>query len=109
MSETPQFVQVTTSTGGLDEAQHIARLLVEEKLAACAQVVGPIRSTYWWRGAIETAEEYLLFLKTTHAACEHVVKSIRRNHSFDTPEIICTPIVAGDESYLVWLRETVEV
>lgn len=108
MTDRCEFAQVLTTAGSREEAGRIARALVEERLAACAQVVGPIQSTYRWEGAVEEAEEYLVLVKTLSALSQQVVAAIRRNHSYQTPEILCTPILDGDRDYLSWVRESVQ-
>jgi periplasmic divalent cation tolerance protein len=103
------FVQVTTTTDSRKEAAEIARSAVTGRLAACAQLVGPIASTYWWEGEIESAEEWMVLFKTTTDCFEDLAAQITEQHSYDTPEIIATPVVAGSAEYLSWIREqTVE-
>ena len=102
-------VQVLTTAGSEEEAGRIAELLVERRLAACVQVVGPIVSRYRWEGAIEEGREWQCLVKTTTAAYEAVEAAIREVHSYDEPEIIATPIVAGSAGYLAWIRDEVGV
>lgn len=101
------LVQVLTTAGSEEEAGLIAELLVERRLAACVQVVGPITSRYRWQGAIEEEREWQCLAKTTRAAYEAVEAAIREVHSYDEPEIIATPIVVGSASYLDWIEENV--
>ncbi|HEX6205177.1 MAG TPA: divalent-cation tolerance protein CutA [Solirubrobacterales bacterium] len=101
------LVQVLTTAGSEGEAGLIAELLVERRLAACVQVVGPIVSRYRWEGAIEEDREWQCLAKTTRAAYEAVEAAIREVHSYDEPEIIATPIVAGSASYLAWVENEV--
>jgi periplasmic divalent cation tolerance protein len=96
-------VQIATTTATEEEARQIARGAVEQRLAACAQVLGPISSTYWWQGAIETAAEWLCLLKTTASRFEAAAAHIRAEHSYDTPEITATPITGGSPDYLAWI------
>jgi periplasmic divalent cation tolerance protein len=98
-------VQVLTTTGSEEEAGRIAALLVERRLAACVQVVGPITSRYRWQGAIEEDREWQCLAKTTRGAYEAVEAAIREAHSYDEPEIIATPIVAGSAGYLAWIED----
>ena len=102
------FIQVATTTERKEEAQRIARALVERRLAACVHVVGPIQSTYWWQGQIETAEEWRLEMKTRSALLEPLQRAIRELHSYDVPEIIAVPITGGSQDYLDWLRRETE-
>jgi len=102
------FVQVLTTAGSEEEAGRIASLLVERRLAACVQVVGPIVSRYRWQGEVEEEREWQCLAKTTRAAYEAVEAAIREVHSYDEPEIIATPIVAGSAGYLAWIDENVD-
>jgi len=100
MSET---IQVMTTTATKDDAQKIARGLVEGRLAGCVQIVGPITSVYRWEGEIEEAEEYLCLVKTRRNAYPRVEAAIRETHPYDVPEILAVPVVAGSAAYLGWL------
>ncbi|RAY13209.1 divalent-cation tolerance protein CutA [Actinomadura craniellae] len=99
------YLQVTTTTDSRQEAAGIAKSAVQERLAACAQLVGPIASTYWWEGEIESAEEWMIFFKTTAESFEELADLITELHSYDTPEIIATPVVAGSTDYLQWITD----
>ena len=99
-----EYLQIFTTTQQKADAEKIARALVDGRLAACIQIVGPIVSTYWWKGKVETTEEWLCLLKsekTLYAELEQAIKAI---HPYETPEIIAVPIVAGNKDYLEWLR-----
>ncbi|MFC4906736.1 divalent-cation tolerance protein CutA [Actinomadura gamaensis] len=99
------YVQVTTTTDSRAEAAELARSAVSDRLAACAQLVGPIASTYWWEGRIESAEEWMVVFKTTVDRFDELASLITDEHSYDTPEIIATPVVAGSLDYLTWVAE----
>ncbi|HEU5159984.1 MAG TPA: divalent-cation tolerance protein CutA [Streptosporangiaceae bacterium] len=101
-------VQVTTATDSRAEAAELAKSAVRERLAAGAQLVGPIASTYWWEGEIESAEEWIVVFKTTTERFEELAELIIDQHSYDTPEIIAVPIVAGSADYLAWVSEQTE-
>ncbi|MGO8959617.1 MAG: divalent-cation tolerance protein CutA [Streptosporangiaceae bacterium] len=101
----PQFLQVQTTTDSRAEAVELARAVVEARLAACAQVAGPIASTYWWEDGLERAEEWLLMLKLPADRYDDVVEFLTQRHSYDEPEITATAIVAGSPSYLDWIEE----
>lgn len=96
-------VQVMTAAGSRDEADAIAAALLDARLAACVQIVGPVRSRYRWQGGIESAEEWLCLVKTTAAAAAAAMAEISRVHGYDTPEITVTPIVGGAPPYLAWI------
>jgi len=83
----------------------LARAAVEARLAAAAQVAGPVASTYWWEDGIERAEEWLVMLKLPADRYQDLVTFLTERHSYDEPEIVATPIVAGSETYLSWMRE----
>lgn len=100
-------VIVLCSCADLDTARRIANALVEERLAACASIVPAVESVYRWREKIERANEALLLIKTTSACFAALQEKILALHSYDTPEIIALPIVAGLEKYLHWLDEQV--
>jgi periplasmic divalent cation tolerance protein len=99
--------QVTTTLPDREAATRIGRRLVEERLAACAQVVGPVSSVYWWQGEVESAGEWYCHLKTTSARVPALIGRIRELHPYDTPEIVALPVVEGDAAYLRWIAESV--
>lgn len=101
------YLQVTCTMASAEEAERIARAIVERRLAACAQIIAPVTSVYWWRGAIERSTEWLCVMKTTAETFEALRTAIRELHSYETPEIIATTISAGDAKYLTWLDEEV--
>jgi len=105
----PEHIQVLTTTASREDAERIARVLVEERLAACVQVLGPISSTYRWQGAIETSQEWLCLAKSRRNLYEAIEKAIRGVHPYQVPEILAVPIVAGSADYLAWLDQEVKV
>ena len=100
------FIQVTATTETKEQARDIARFLVEEKLAACVQILDGIESTYLWKGKIETSHEFMCFIKTRKDLYPQVEAAIKKIHSYETPEIIALPIIEGSEDYLHWLDES---
>lgn len=101
----PRYLQVQTTTDSRGEAMELARAAVEARLAACAQVTGPVASTYWWEDALERAEEWLILLKLPATRFAELAEFLTERHSYDEPEIVATPIVAGARSYLGWIEE----
>lgn len=97
-----------TAARSEEEAHRLATAILESRLAACVQVVGPVTSRDWWQGYLEPATEWLCLAKTTDDLVEDIVAAIRTAHSYDTPEIIVLPIVGGDDAYLRWISETVK-
>ena len=100
-----EYLQIITTTEKKAEAERIAKVLIEGGLAACAQIVGPITSTYSWKGRIETAEEWQCLIKTRADLFGQVERSIKSVHSYETPEIIALPISTGSREYLDWMEE----
>ena len=95
--------QVTVAAGSEDEAGRIADALLDARLAACVQVVGPVESRYWWQGSREAAREWLCLAKSRTDLLDRVVATVRSVHSYDTPEVVAVPIIGGDPAYLAWL------
>jgi periplasmic divalent cation tolerance protein len=103
----PDHVQVLTTAGSAAEAERIAAALIERRLAACVQTHGPIRSRYRWQGAVEEAEEWQCLAKTEASLYDDVEALIRELHSYEEPEIVALPIVAGSAGYLAWVSAEV--
>ena len=104
MSEPPnRFVLLLTTAGSAKEARSIARSLVERRLAACVNILGPMRSIYRWRGAVENAQEHLLLIKTRAEIYAQVERAVRDLHSYEVPEVLAIPIRHGSRPYLAWL------
>jgi periplasmic divalent cation tolerance protein len=100
-------IQIITTAGTFDDAQIIARALVTRRLAACVQVGGPVTSTYYWQGNLESSQEWLCVIKTAESRYAEVEAAIRELHSYELPEIVAVPIVAGSQAYLDWLAAEV--
>jgi periplasmic divalent cation tolerance protein len=101
MSEDAIVVFITAANG--EEATRLAEMLVGAHLAACVQMLPEIESVYRWQGKIERSSEVLLLAKTTRAKFDDLEREVRALHSYDTPEIVAVPIVAGSAPYLEWL------
>jgi periplasmic divalent cation tolerance protein len=97
------FIQVTTAIGNGQQADQLATTLVERAIVGCVQIIGPMQSVYRWRGEVVRAEEWLLLIKTTMSQYAAVESAIREFQSYECPEVIATPIVAGSKDYLNWL------
>jgi periplasmic divalent cation tolerance protein len=102
------YIQVFTTTETKEEAEKIAQYLVEQKLAACVQITGPIASIYRWKGKVENAQEWLCLIKTREDFYIRVETAIKKLHSYETPEIIAVPIVKGSKEYLNWIEDELE-
>jgi periplasmic divalent cation tolerance protein len=103
-----EYLQVLTTTGSEEEAGRISAALVERRLAACVQTIGPISSRFRWQGEIEEAREWICLAKTEASRYPQVEAAIRELHSYDEPEIVATAIVAGSDGYLEWLSSSLE-
>lgn len=101
--ETNDQIVVLMTAPNADEATRIADMLVERKLAACVQLLPAMTSIYVWKGEVQRESEILLLAKSTRAKFDELEAAVRAIHSYETPEIIALPIVAGSESYLSWL------
>jgi periplasmic divalent cation tolerance protein len=100
-------VLVLTTAGSEEEARKIATELVERRLAACVNTVPRIQSVYRWQGKIETAEEFLLIIKTIKTCSADVQAAIRELHSYELPECIVISMEHGSAEYLKWIEESV--
>lgn len=92
-----------TTTDSREAAEALARSAVEARVAACAQIDGPVTSVYWWEGAVRTEQEWRVTYKTPASRYAALESHLRRVHPYDTPEIIATAITHGSAAYLAWL------
>ena len=98
---------VLTTTPSQKEARKIANALIERRLAACVNIISKIDSIYRWKEKVEEAREFLLLIKTTESALDHLRDAIQELHSYEVPECIVLPIESGSEKYLNWIDESV--
>ncbi len=108
VTKTARASVVFAVTGGESEAEKIARVLVDEKLAACANIIGPVRSIYRWRAKVEDAREYLIMIKTRASLYSRVERRIRELHSYEVPEVIALSIGKGSRPYLDWICDNTD-
>jgi periplasmic divalent cation tolerance protein len=99
------FIEVRTTTNSKEDAESIAGPLIENSLAACVQIIGPMTSIYKWRGDVEMEDEYLLVIKTRSSLFPDVRMMIEEMHPYDVPEIISLPITGSSTQYLEWMEE----
>ena len=99
--------QVTTTLPDREAANRIGRRLVEERLAACAQVIGPVSSVFWWQGEVESAGEWYCHLKTTASRVDDLIARIGELHPYETPEILAVPVAEANPAYLQWIAASV--
>jgi periplasmic divalent cation tolerance protein len=102
-----EFVVVLTTLPGDADVGGFARALVDERLAACVNVLPPMQSTYRWQGSVETASERQLLIKTRAAGVTALEERVRELHPYDVPEFLVIPVDGGSAAYLTWLSESV--
>jgi periplasmic divalent cation tolerance protein len=100
-------IVVLTTCANEEEAGKLARLLVDQHLAACVSVVPGLRSVYRWKGALESAEECLLLIKSSRALLDELVAVLEQAHSYEVPEVLALPVVGGAINYLNWLESNI--
>ena len=100
----PAILQVVTTVETSEVARHIASAVVERRLAACAQIDGPIHSVYRWQGEVNESPEYRLTMKTSEALCEELIRVIKELHPYDLPEIVVGRLAASAD-YAHWINE----
>ena len=104
----PESILALVTCGTEEEATKIAQSLVEERLAACVNLVSPVRSIYRWEGKIWDEREWILVIKTQRKRFEELEKKVKSLHSYFIPEIIGLPIIEGNPAYLKWIKEMTE-
>jgi len=102
------FRVVLVTCSSREEAEKISKILVEERLAACVNVVSTVKSFFWWEGKIDEAEEHLLIIKTSVEKMEKLIERVKELHSYSVPEIISLPILEGNKDYLKWVEESLK-
>ena len=102
-----EFVVVLTTLPGDADTDAFARTLVDQRLAACVNVLPPMQSTYRWKGSVETAAERQLLIKTRAAGVAALEQRVRELHPYDVPEFLVIPVNGGSAAYLAWLNESV--
>ena len=108
MRSMSEAIVVLVTCGSEEEATKIANSLVEERLAACVNIISPVRSIYRWEGKTWDEKEWMLIIKTQKRRFEELEKKVKSLHSYSVPEIIALPVVEGFASYLKWLEENTE-
>ena len=103
----PEFIVVYVTAGSADEADRLARSLVDDRFAACVNRIKSVQSVYRWQGKVEQSEEELLIIKTSRDRFAALEKRVRELHSYSVPEVIALPVIEGSSNYLKWLKEQV--
>ena len=100
---------VITTTSTKKEATTIVRALLEERLIACANIIGPISSMFWWKDKIDEATEFLVLMKSSRKLFDKLSERVKKIHSYEVPEVIALPILKGLPSYLSWLEANLQL
>lgn len=103
-----EFIVIFVTASSPEEAQKIAHTLVEEKLAACVNVLSPVQSIFRWQNQLCNEQETLLILKTASSKANAVIERVQHLHSYDVPEVIALPIITGSREYLNWVQSEIE-
>lgn len=103
----PTYIVVFITTANFEEARKISRALLEQKQAACVNIVPKVGSLFWWEGKIQSAQENLLIVKTKASLLPKIIKLAKEKHSYTVPEIIALPIISGNPDYLEWIEKSV--
>ena len=98
-----EYIQVFTTFEKKIDAEKSAKVLVEKRLAGCVQIIGPVSSTYWWKGKVEAEKEWLCIIKSKRALYSKLEKAIKEINPYEIPEIIAVSIIEGSKEYLDWL------
>lgn len=97
------FAVILITTSQDEESQLIARVLLEQKVAACVSIIPQVNSLFWWQKSIEQESESLLVVKTRIELIDEIIRLVKEVHSYDVPEIIAIPIIGGNHDYLEWV------
>lgn len=101
-------IAVLVTASGKEEAEKIAQVVLTQKLAACVNIIPGVQSYFWWEGKIDSSPEVSMIIKTDEKKFNELAQAVRQAHSYDTPEIIALPIVAGDEKYMKWMNDALK-
>ncbi|MCX5680736.1 MAG: divalent-cation tolerance protein CutA [Candidatus Omnitrophica bacterium] len=97
-------IVILITTKDVKEARRIGQALVSAHLIACVNIMDGVQSLFWWQGKVDSSREALMIIKTKKSCFEKIVKTVKRLHSYQTPEIIALPIVCGEQAYVKWLE-----
>jgi periplasmic divalent cation tolerance protein len=102
------YIIVLATTSSKEEAEKIALTLLNERLIACANIISPVHSLFWWQGKIDEAGEHIVLMKTRKDLFEKLSERVKTFHSYEIPEIIAIPIVEGFKPYIEWLNNSLQ-
>ncbi len=101
------YIVVFITAGNAEEAQRISKILLEQKKAACVNIIDKVNSHFWWEGKLDSAQENLLIAKTKDSLLSDIINLVKEAHGYSVPEIIALPIVGGNQDYLEWIEQSV--
>lgn len=101
----PEFCTVAVTFNDEESAAKVAKIITEERLAACAQTEGPITSTFHWRGSVATETEWRVDFKTMTALIDRLTARVVEEHPYDLPQVIATPLIGGLDGFFQWIRD----
>ena len=101
----PRFCIIFVTCHSRKEAGNIASSLLNKRLIACANIISGVDSKFWWNGKIDSAKEFLVIIKAKSSSFKKIEKEVKRLHSYEVPEIIAIPIIAGSKEYLGWIKK----
>jgi periplasmic divalent cation tolerance protein len=101
--EQPDYIVVYITANSTEEAGKIAQLLLKRRQAACVSIVPEVDSRFWWQDKLDSAKESLLIVKSKASLLKDIIKSVKKTHSSEIPEIIALPVIGGSQEYLDWL------
>jgi periplasmic divalent cation tolerance protein len=102
------YIVVLVTVSGKKEAEYIAQKLLEDKLIACANIIGPVSSHFHWEGKLEQAEEFFVLIKSRLDLFEELSERVKILHSYEVPEVLALPVIKGSKAYLDWLDGTLK-
>ena len=105
--EEARYIVILITSDSIEEADHIAKTLLEKKKVACVNIVRGVDSYFWWEGKPDTARENLLIAKTKASLLPEIVDLVKKLHSYDVPEVIALPITGGNRDYLEWIERNI--
>ena len=100
------YIMIFVTASAKKEAQKIAESLVSKKLVACVNIIDKVDSLFWWQGKVDRSAEALMIIKSKKSKLDKIIKTVKSLHSYDVPEIIALPIIAGEKKYLRWIDES---
>jgi len=102
------YIVLLITASNIEEANKIAELLLNQRKAACVNIVPGVSSLFWWQDKLDSAQESLLIVKTKASLLPEIISLVKGIHSYDVPEIIALPIVGGNQDYLEWIDKEVK-